>query len=66
LSFVVTQELFNSIHEQVLNSYRSFWENTNLFEVAVIPSKIIDLDFNTDDLRKLSVKKYRLSQTGAI
>jgi len=44
--FVVTQELFDSIHEQILNSYRSFWEDTNLFEASVVSVNHLELNDN--------------------
>jgi hypothetical protein len=44
--FVVTQELFDSIHERMLNSYRSFWEDTNLFEASVVSVAHLDLNGN--------------------
>ncbi|MEP0922309.1 hypothetical protein [Leptolyngbya sp. ST-U4] len=44
--FVVTQELFDSIHERILNSYRSFWEDTNLFEASVVSVDHLDLNGN--------------------
>ncbi len=45
---------------------RLFWESTHLFEVAVIPSKCIDLDIIASGLEGLSIKKYLLSQPEAI
>jgi hypothetical protein len=44
--FVVTQGLFNSIHDRILNSYRSFWEDTNLFEASVVSVDPLDLNGN--------------------
>ena len=44
--FVVTQGLFDSIHDQILNSYRSFWEDTNLFEASVVSVDPLDLNGN--------------------
>jgi hypothetical protein len=49
----LTLEAFETVHKQLLYNYRLFWENTDLFEVAVIPSKVIDLDINANDLRKI-------------
>ncbi len=44
--FVVTQELFDFIHERILNGYRSFWEDTNLFEASVVSVDHLNLNGN--------------------
>jgi len=44
--FVITQETFDFTHEQLLNSYRSFWEDTNLFEASVVSVNHLDLNDN--------------------
>lgn len=43
---IVTQELFDSIHEHILGSYRSFWEDTNLFESPVVSVHQLELNSN--------------------
>jgi hypothetical protein len=45
--FVITQKIFDSIHQQVLNSYRLFWEDTNLFEASVISVNYLELNDNS-------------------
>jgi hypothetical protein len=53
----LTLETFEIVHKQLLSSYRLFWESTDLFEVAVIPSKVIDLDITANNLRKIVCKE---------
>jgi hypothetical protein len=51
--FVITQETFEFIHEQLLNSYRSFWEDTNLFEASVVSVNHLDLNSNSQSGKTL-------------
>jgi len=53
----LTLEAFEIVHKQLLSSYRLFWESTNLFEVAVIPSEGIDLDVTPNNLKKIVCKE---------
>lgn len=43
---IVTKELFDFIHKHVLDSYRSFWEDTNLFEASVVSVNHLELNGN--------------------
>jgi len=53
----LTLELFEIVHRQLLPSYHLFWESTDLFEVAVIPSEVIDLDIDTNAQEKVVCKE---------
>jgi hypothetical protein len=53
----ITLEAFEIVHKQLLPSYRLFWESTDLFEVPIIPSKVIDLNIYTNDLQKITYKE---------
>ncbi|MEP0922310.1 hypothetical protein [Leptolyngbya sp. ST-U4] len=53
----LTVEAFEIVHKQLLSSYRLFWESTDLFEVAVIPSEVIDLDITANNLKKIICKE---------
>ena len=53
----LTLNLFEIIHRQLLPSYRLFWESTDLFEVAVIPSEVIDLDIDINVQERVICKK---------
>ena len=49
----LTLEAFEIVHKQLLSSYCLFWESTDLFEVAVVPSEVIDLDITANNPRKI-------------
>jgi len=53
----LTLEAFEIVHKQLLPSYRLFWEGTDLFEVPVIPSEVIDLNIDTHDPQKIICKE---------
>jgi hypothetical protein len=53
----LTLEMFEMVHKLLLPSYRLFWESTDLFEVEIIPSKVIDLDITANNLRKIICKE---------
>jgi hypothetical protein len=53
----LTLGAFEIVHQHLLPSYRRFWESTDLFEAAVIPSEVIDLETTVNDLRKIVCKE---------
>jgi hypothetical protein len=53
----LTLEAFEIVHKHLLPSYQLFWESTDLFEAAVTPSEVIDLDTTVSDFRKIIYKE---------